>query len=140
MQEWDRYFSNNVLLLFVPCLCGYGPSIPLFLSSVPLLLLHSLRRPFYDEQFHGKDKHDLKPLILKGVRPYVDKRYLDPSSGVGYIEFHLAKIMMDCWKHDQNRRPTIATVLDSLRKTMIEAKKRGDLEPSDRIRTPVIVS
>mmetsp|Transcript_26654 Transcript_26654/g.63551 ORF Transcript_26654/g.63551 Transcript_26654/m.63551 type:complete len:497 (-) Transcript_26654:340-1830(-) len=95
--------------------------------------------PFYDERFHGKDKYYLKPLIIKGVRPYVDKRYLDASSGVGYIEFHLAKIMMECWRHDPHRRPSIATILDFLQKTMIEAKKRGDLEPSGRIQDPPLV-
>ena len=127
------YFSSLVFLGMVLRFIFFPISLLLL-----LLLLLCLRRPFYDEQFHGKDKHYLKPLILKGVRPYVDERYLDPSSGVGYIEFHLAKIMMDCWKHDHNRRPSIATVLDFLQKTIIEAKKRGDLEPSDRIQTPVI--
>lgn len=96
-------------------------------------------RPFYHETYHGKDKYELKKLILGGIRPYLDERYNDPSrsSGVGFIEYQLARVMKDCWESDPHDRPSMADVLRFLQTTLIEAKKRGDLEPSDQIEIDV---
>jgi serine/threonine protein kinase len=97
---------------------------------------HDFVRPYYDEQYHGKDKYDLKSLIVKGKHPHVDKRYLDRSSGVGYIDFRLASIIIDCWRLDPRQRPSIGTILKFLQDTMVEANNHGYLEPSGRIQAP----
>jgi serine/threonine protein kinase len=57
--------------------------------------------------------------VTKGVRPFVDERYMNRS----YIEREMIRVMIKCWNHNSTNRPDISEVIHDLRNIKAEHEK-----------------
>jgi serine/threonine protein kinase len=78
--------------------------------------------PFYVES----DYEYAYSRVMKGIRPFVDERYVNRS----YIEGSMIKLMRQCWKQSPEQRPSASEVVRTLREirfnhSLIQSQKHG---------------
>ncbi len=68
--------------------------------------------PFYEL----KDNNSVQEEIKKGNLPYIDPKYLDPSSSVE--ERKLVEIMIKCWEYEPSKRIDIFEIVQFLQEAI----------------------